>query len=145
MPRTKEVIVLYTDDGIGNSIGEIVGEVVRCKDCKWKELCEKTLEYKGADGYCSKGEMADREMSREEAIKRLEEGAPFSELYDSRWEAALALAIKALKDEPVVRCKDCIHSGQCTKEIVMKMRVGSYLYCPMGNEGFCSHGERKRR
>ena len=33
MPRTKEVIVLYTDDGIGNSIGEIVGEVVRCKDC----------------------------------------------------------------------------------------------------------------
>ena len=43
----------------------------------------------------------------------------------------------------VVRCKDCVHSGQCTKEIVMKMRVGSYLYCPMGNEGFCSHGERK--
>ena len=43
----------------------------------------------------------------------------------------------------VVRCKDCIHSGQCTKEIVMRMRVGSYLYCPMGNEGFCSHGERK--
>ena len=31
-------------------------EVVRCKDCKWKELCQKTLEYKGADGYCSKGE-----------------------------------------------------------------------------------------
>ena len=43
----------------------------------------------------------------------------------------------------VVRCKDCIHSGQCTKEIVMKMRDGSYLYCPMGNKGFCSHGERK--
>lgn len=34
MPITKEVIVLYTDDGMGNSIGEIVGEVVRCKDCK---------------------------------------------------------------------------------------------------------------
>ena len=31
-------------------------EVVRCKDCKWKELCEQTLEYKGADGYCSRGE-----------------------------------------------------------------------------------------
>lgn len=55
-----------------------------------------------------KGEkMQDREMSREEAIKRLEEGAPFSELYDPRWEDALALAIKALKDEPAVRCKDC--------------------------------------
>ena len=31
-------------------------EVVRCEDCKWKELCQKTLEYKGVDGYCSKGE-----------------------------------------------------------------------------------------
>ena len=44
----------------------------------------------------------------------------------------------------VVRCKDCIHSGQCTKEIVMKMRVGSYLYCPMGSDGFCSLGERRK-
>jgi hypothetical protein len=43
----------------------------------------------------------------------------------------------------VVRCKDCIHSGQCTKEIVMRMRVGSYTYCPMGSDGFCSWGERK--
>ena len=31
-------------------------EVIRCKDCKWKELCEAALEYKGASGYCSKGE-----------------------------------------------------------------------------------------
>ena len=51
--------------------------------------------------------------------------------------------VPTVEAEPVVRCKNCIHSGQCTKEIVMKMRVGSYLYCPMGNEGFCSHGERK--
>lgn len=43
--------------------------------------------------------MKDREISREEAIKRLEEGAPFSELYDPHWEDALALAIKALKAE----------------------------------------------
>ena len=139
------------DEQLDREVG--LEELVECKDCKYYE------EYKSGEygcwrmildpaeptDFCSKGEMADREMSREEAIKRLEEGAPFSELYDSRWEAALALAIKALKDEPVVRCKDCIHSGQCTKEIVMKMRVGSYLYCPMGNEGFCSHGERKRR
>ena len=40
-------------------------------------------------------------MTREEAIERLEGGAPFSELYDSHWEDALALAIKALKEEPV--------------------------------------------
>ena len=34
-------------------------QVVRCKDCKWQELCKKTLEYKGADGYCSKGERSN--------------------------------------------------------------------------------------
>ena len=53
--------------------------------------------------------MEDREISREEAIKRLEEGEPFNELYDPQWEAALALAIKALKAEPVKqeRCEFC--------------------------------------
>lgn len=53
--------------------------------------------------------MEDREMTREEAIKRLEGGAPFSEIYEPRWEAALALAIKALKAEPVKqeRCEFC--------------------------------------
>ena len=45
-------ISYYDEDG--NEI--VVGKLVKCKDCKWKELCEKTLEYKGADGYCSKGE-----------------------------------------------------------------------------------------
>ena len=43
----------------------------------------------------------------------------------------------------VVRCKDCIHSDQCTKEMVMKTRGGGYLYCPMGSDGFCSLGERR--
>lgn len=53
--------------------------------------------------------MEDREISREEAIKRLEKGEPFNELYDPLWEAALALAIKALKAEPVKqeRCEFC--------------------------------------
>lgn len=53
--------------------------------------------------------MEDREISREEAIKRLEEGEPFNELYDPQWEAALALAIKALKAEPIKqeRCEFC--------------------------------------
>ena len=36
-----------------------VVQVVRCKDCKWQELCKKTLEYNGADGYCSKGERSN--------------------------------------------------------------------------------------
>lgn len=64
--------------------------------------------------------MQDREMSREEAIKRLEEGAPFSELYDPRWEAALALAIKALKAEPIRHGHWCVtqaypHTVYCSE------------------------------
>ena len=47
MPITKEVIVLYTDDGMGNSIGEIVGAVVRCKDCKYWEY-----DVIFSDGWC---------------------------------------------------------------------------------------------
>jgi len=43
--------------------------------------------------------MEDREISREEAIKRLEGGAPFSEIYEPLWEDSLALAVKALKAE----------------------------------------------
>ena len=36
--------------------GELV-EVVRCKDCKWIDLCKSpdVYEYKGANGFCSKG------------------------------------------------------------------------------------------
>lgn len=67
MARTKEVIVLYTDDGIGNCIGEIVGEVVRCKDCKHRDpedhKCDSgLLERVGCmfpvadDYFCSWGE-----------------------------------------------------------------------------------------
>ena len=57
MPRTKEVIVLYTDDGIGNSIGEIVGEVVRCKDCEYKDgdICDYSAVYVHPNGFCNWG------------------------------------------------------------------------------------------
>lgn len=40
-------------------------------------------------------------MTRQEAINRLEGGAPFSELYDEEWENALVMAIEALKAEPI--------------------------------------------
>lgn len=36
-------------------------------------------------------------MTREEAISRLEQGAPFSEIFDKSWEEALDMAISALK------------------------------------------------
>ena len=62
MPITKEVIVLYTDDGMGNSIGEIVGEVVRCKDCiyyhkgNWYDDDVCKVHSNNDRGYCAWGE-----------------------------------------------------------------------------------------
>lgn len=38
-------------------------ELVRCKDCKWIDLCKdpENYEYKGANGFCSKGERKESE------------------------------------------------------------------------------------
>ncbi len=44
-------------------------------------------------------------MTREEAIIRLKEGEPFSEIYNPVWDEALDMAIKALEQEP---CEDAI-------------------------------------
>ena len=38
-------------------------------------------------------------MTNEEAIERLKEGEPFSEIYNKDWEEAKYLAIKALKKQ----------------------------------------------
>lgn len=37
--------------------------IVRCKDCKWIDLCKdpEFYEYKGANGFCSKGERKESE------------------------------------------------------------------------------------
>ena len=40
----KEVIVRYADNGYGNAVGEIVGELVRCGECKYY------FPYKNYDG-----------------------------------------------------------------------------------------------
>ena len=37
-------------------------------------------------------------MTREEAIRRLKNGAPFSEIYDKEWNEALEMAISALSE-----------------------------------------------
>lgn len=39
-------------------------------------------------------------MTKEEAISRLKEGEPFSELYEPDWEEAKNIAIKALEQKP---------------------------------------------
>ena len=42
----KEVIVRYTDGiGYGNVLGEVVGELVRCAECKHRQQCRKAVEH----------------------------------------------------------------------------------------------------
>ena len=52
----KDTIYHYESDGLNVTI--TMTELVRCKDCKWIDLCKdpEYYEYKGANGFCSKGE-----------------------------------------------------------------------------------------
>lgn len=56
----SEVIVRYFDNGYGNVSGEIVGELVRCKECRWHDhICwriEASEREFMADDFCSYGE-----------------------------------------------------------------------------------------
>lgn len=57
----KEVIVRYADNGYGNAVGEIVGELVRCEECKHREKNHHCVmwgqPYLCKDGaFCSYGE-----------------------------------------------------------------------------------------
>lgn len=62
----SEVIVRYDDNGYGNIQGEIVGEVVRCKDC-WKRPFDNCPFYEHLgyqpedDFFCGEGERKDNE------------------------------------------------------------------------------------
>ena len=52
--RIKEIIVRYDDKQgfiYGNTLGEVVGELVRCKECKFSEVWESTA---GNELYCEK-------------------------------------------------------------------------------------------
>ena len=66
----KEIIVRYDDKQsfiYGNTLGEVVGELVRCKECKWGEVvrnhsigfCKNQCGVRSAiteSSYCSYGE-----------------------------------------------------------------------------------------
>jgi hypothetical protein len=64
-----EVIMRLSPYAPVNSKNEIcfhaekVSELVRCKDCKWIDLCKdpEYYEYKGANGFCSRGERRENE------------------------------------------------------------------------------------
>ena len=58
-----EIIHRELFDENGEVVGyEYVGRLVRCGNCKWKDLCKdpEFYEYKGASGFCSKGEQKDK-------------------------------------------------------------------------------------
>ena len=48
----------YEDD---EDVLTVVGELVRCKDCRWKEECVITELWGGGNGYCRSGERKDDE------------------------------------------------------------------------------------
>lgn len=66
----KEVIVKYDDNGITNAMGEVVGSIVRCKDCIQNTLntdgtnecwCYKFGYAVEDTDFCSDGERIDNE------------------------------------------------------------------------------------
>lgn len=68
-------------------------------------------------------------MTREEAIEKLEAFAPMV-VDDTR--EALDMAIEALQEPTITRCKDCFFEECKAKEFY-------------GENGFCSIGARKRK
>lgn len=78
--RIKEIIVRYDDKQsfiYGNTLGEVVGDLVRCKECKhahmtyggdckhcdmWKDNDDRSIElYLDGDFYCAYGERKESE------------------------------------------------------------------------------------
>ena len=71
-------------------------------------------------------------MTRKDAIEAIKCNWP-----DSRYtilREALDMAVKALEDVPVVRCRECKHIGFCGDATNLEV---------MGFYGYCSRGERK--
>lgn len=122
-------------------------KVVRCKDCKhWSEsiflrgeqgqrvgLCDCTMYMKDADFF------AKREKGEKMAIPK------YFYFRVRVINKGTGLEVENASDVDVVevvRCKDCIYSGQCLREIIMRQRIGN-LYCPLGDNGYCSMGRRR--
>lgn len=77
-------------------------------------------------------------MTREEAIDVLKHNYP-SSCYEDLCKA-VDMAIKALKQPEIVRCKECKHAPKCYGDVLMRSRGGGYIYCPVE---YCSAAERR--
>lgn len=74
-------------------------------------------------------------MTREEAIKRLQNGAPYIEIYNKEWDEALDMAIKALEQKEkighwIVHPKDIFANLVCDKCLSNAPYNYPTNYCP---------------
>lgn len=67
--------------------------------------------------------------------------------YSEKSHTAMMMAIEALEQEPIVRCKDCIHAENMTKpwadgrQIVFCWKHGKERFTT--SDWYCANGERK--
>ena len=91
-------------------------------------------------------------MTREEAIKKIKAIQNYLTAGNPIWDVreideALNMAIKALEQEPVVRCKDCIHAQNMNKlwadgrQIVFCWKHGKERLTT--SDWYCGDGERE--
>ena len=84
-------------------------------------------------------------MTREEAIERLKDGAPFSELLDVKWEEAINMAIEALKAQPceITRCKNCDEWSEHDVCLIGGAKYCCVHHCYTGEDYFCGDGVKR--
>ena len=82
-------------------------------------------------------------MTNKEAIERLKEGAPFSEMYNKEWEEAVSLAIQALEEKPT---GEWIELSDDNLDVRMKCSACGTAETPFARYKFCPNcGVRMRR
>lgn len=94
-----------------------------------------------------------RTMTREEAIKKINAIKKYLITGNPIWDVkeideVLNMAIEALEQEPVVRCKDCIHGEEMKKpwadgrQIVFCWKHGKERFTT--SDWYCANGERAK-
>ena len=51
--------------------------------------------------------------------------------------------VKTIDAEPVIRCKDCVHSYEDLHSRVCS--YGAYVDCDVSDDFFCAYGERREK
>lgn len=106
---------------------------------------EKALEYY-IELHCPLENEQGEKMTREEAIEQLENAILLilqdgKDYMDERDIPVLKMAIQALKQQPIIRCKECNFYTEMRTDL--KMGICSLACRHMGDDGFCSEAERR--